>query len=39
MWLCDSIWPAIAMHALWDAFSGVAAWVVLRDAPPIADAH
>ena len=31
MWLCDSIWPAIAMHALWDALSGVAAWVVLRD--------
>lgn len=31
MWLCDSIWPAIAMHALWDALSGVAAWMVLRD--------
>jgi membrane protease YdiL (CAAX protease family) len=34
MWLCDSIWPAIAMHALWDALSGVAAWVVLREEPP-----
>ena len=33
MWLCDSIWPAIAMHVLWDAVSGVAAWIVLREEP------
>jgi len=33
VWLTDSLWPAIVSHALVDAFSGVMAWVALRDAP------
>ena len=31
--LLDSLWPAIVLHVLVDALNGIAAWVVLRDAP------
>jgi CAAX protease family protein len=28
----ESLWPAIVLHTLVDGFSGVMAWLVLRDA-------
>lgn len=31
--LTDSLWPAIVWHVLVDAFAGVMAWMVLREAP------
>lgn len=37
VWLCESLWPAIAIHAIVDLSAGVMSWMALREEATSAD--